>query len=596
MSPPDLSILLDSRKISRNKKEIHNLAKPIKRKTSILDNEQGATRKSWGGKTSVALVYPNLYSVGMSNLGIHILYREMNEREDVLCERFFLPDEKELTELRQSGKPIRSIESGRSLKEFDVVAFALSFEIDGFNILDILRLGGIEIWSNQRPADQPFVLLGGPCATFNPEPWASFIDGAVIGEGEEIVKELLDCWQPNLNRQEQIGNLKKIPGLYLPSLAIPTYDGENRYQGLTTLSGEPFTPIERRWVSDLAKYPGYTEIISPDSEFGHMFLIEVARGCGRHCRFCMAGYAFRRPRSRSVEEILAAIDEGKRRGAKQIGLVGAAVSDHPAIDLLVEAVDSAEMNLSVASLRADNVSEILLDKLSKSGQRTVTFAPEAGSEKLRRVINKGLDEEDLLRASRKAITAGMRHIRLYAMLGLPEEDETDIDELIRLARTIKQVMKEEKHLGKVILSVNPFIPKPFTPFENLPLADFKDVERKIRRLEKELPRSEGYEIKAESLKESWVQAILARGDRRLSEVIANCGERGYREFARQFKKSDLSASQYLYQAKEEWPVYPWSHIDIGVEVGYFKREAEKAHQGEQTLPCFEGCTRCGVCK
>ena len=572
------------------------MAKPIKRKTNSLDNEQGATRKSWGGKTSVALVYPNLYSVGMSNLGVHILYREMNEREDVLCERFFLPDEKELTELRQSGKPIRSIENGRSLKEFDIVAFALSFEIDGFNILDILRLGGIEIWSDQRPVDQPFILLGGPCATFNPEPWGSFIDGAVIGEGEEIVKELLDCWQPNLNRQEQIENLQKVPGLYLPSLTVPAYDDKDRYQGLTTLSGEPFVPIERRWVSDLAEYPGYTEIISPDSEFGHMFLIEVARGCGRHCRFCMAGYAFRRPRSRSVEEILAAIDEGKRRGAKQIGLVGAAVSDHPAIDRLVEAVDSAEMNLSVASLRADNVSEILLAKLSKSGQRTVTFAPEAGSEKLRRVINKGLDEEDLLRASRKAIAAGMRHIRLYAMLGLPEEDETDIDELIRLARTIKQVMKEEKHLGKVILSVNPFIPKPFTPFENLPLADFKDVERKIRRLEKELPRSEGYEIKAESLKESWVQAILARGDRRLSEVIANCGERGYREFARQFKKSDLSASRYLYLAEEEWPVYPWSHIDIGVELGYFKREAEKAHQGEQTFPCFEGCTRCGVCK
>ena len=358
----------------------------------------------------------------------------------------------------------------------------------------------------------------------------------------------------------------------------------------------PKLPICKRGIDDISKYAGYTEVISPETEFGHMFLIEVARGCGRHCRFCMAGYAFRNPRVRSVEEILSAIEMGKERGAKQIGLVGAAVSDHPQIDTLCRAVDEAGLDMSVASLRADNVSETLLKKLVKSGQRTVTFAPETGSERMRKVINKGLDENDLLNAAGLALKTGMKNIRLYAMLGLPSERDEDVKALVELARKIRKLMKENHQAGKVIISVNPFIPKPFTPFEKMPVFNGKEIEAKIRYLQKELPLREGYEVKAESLRESWVQAILARGDRRLADIMISCGDRGWREFAMALKRSDLEIEQYEYQTLEHWPSLPWEHLDLGVTQEYFEEERQKAFQEQETIPCFDGCKRCGACK
>lgn len=551
--------------------------------------EVGALRKDWHHRTSFALVYPNTYQVGMSNLGLHILYREINKEEDLLCERAFF---------EESGKQVRTVESNSSLSEFQIVAFSLSFEIDGFQMVDMIRSSGIEIESKHRADDSPLIVMGGPCPTFNPEPWANFIDAVVIGEGEEIVKEIAFNWRSTegLSRKERMEKLSEIQGLYIPSLYSPKYDDKGRFEGLEPLKKAPPLPISKRWIQDLSKYPGYTEIVTPETEFGHMFLVEVARGCGRHCRFCMAGYAFRKPRVRPVEELLEAIHIGIEKGAKQIGLVGAAVSDHPQIDDLCKAVDEAGMDLSVASLRADNVSQVLIDKLVKSGQRTITFAPETGSERMRRVINKGLNEADLLQASEKAIQSGMKHVRLYAMLGLPQEQDEDIDELVQLAKKIRGVMKENHHVGKVVLSVNPFIPKPFTPFERMPLTDMKAVEKKIQYLRKHLPVHEGYEIKAESLKESWVQAILARGDRELSKLILQCGERGYKSFAQIFRKENFSKERYEYREEKVHSTLPWNHLDLGVDSSYFKEELRKALAEEETMVCFEGCKRCGVCK
>lgn len=559
-----------------------------KKRDKKKSEEIGAICKNWQNRTSLALAYPNTYQVGMSNLGLHILYREINKEEDLLCERAFF---------EENGKSVRAIESGSVLSEFDVVAFCLSFEIDGFQMVDMMRSSGIEPESAQRGDYSPLIVLGGPCPTFNPEPWADFIDAVVIGEGEEILKEIALNWRSTegISRKERIEKLSEISGLYLPSLYFSKYDHEGRFIGLQPLEKAPKLPIPKRWIQNISQYSGYTEVVTPDTEFGHMFLVEVARGCGRHCRFCMAGYAFRKPRIRPVEELLEAIQMGIKKGAKQIGLVGAAVSDHPQIDELCKAVDEAGMDLSVASLRADNVSQVLIDKLVKSGQRTITFAPETGSERMRRVINKGLNENDLIQASKKAIRSGMKHVRLYAMLGLPQERDEDIDELVQLAKKIRGVMKENHHVGKVVLSVNPFIPKPFTPFERMPLTDMKTVEKKILYLRKHLPVHEGYEIKAESLKESWVQGILARGDRKLSQLIIQCGERGYKNFAQIFRREKFSKERYEYR-EEAGSMLPWQHLDLGVDPSYFDEELRKALIEEETMVCFEGCKRCGVCK
>jgi Fe-S oxidoreductase len=562
------------------------------KKLNFLTFEVGYTQKEWQSRTSIALIYPNTYQVGMSNLGLHILYREVNRQDDLVCERVFFSD------VENQSTSIRSIESNSLIREFDIAAFCLSFEIDGFHMAEMLRSSQIPLWAEERRNDDSLVIMGGPCPTFNPEPWAPFVDAAVIGEGEEILVEIGKAWalSKGLPRIERIAQLTEIEGLYIPSLYEPCQNEQGQYEGLIKHQPAPNLPISKRVIQNMSVHSGHMEIISSETEFGHMFLVEVARGCGRHCRFCMAGYAFRKPRVRDMEEILEAISIGKSLGATQIGLVGAAVSDHPKIDELCRVIDEMDLNLSVASLRADNVSLTLLKKLAKSGQRTVTFAPETGSERMRSVINKGLDEADLLNASEKAIKAGMKHIRLYAMLGLPTETDADIEALIELAKKIRQVMKKNHHAGKVILSVNPFIPKPFTPFEKMPLFNTKEIEKKIRILQKELPPYEGYEIKAESLRESWVQGILARGDRSLARVIADCSERGYRNFAQAFRRCGLSKEKYEYQDLKEWKKLPWSHIDLGVKKEYFEEELKKATEEESTLPCFEGCRRCGVCE
>ena len=569
------------------------MKKKIKeKKPNFLIFEVGYTQKEWQSRTSVALIYPNTYQVGMSNLGLHILYREINRQDDFVCERVFF------SATEHPSTSIRSVESNSLIQEFDIAAFCLSFEIDGFHMVEMLRRSQIPLWAEERRDDDPLVIMGGPCPTFNPEPWAPFVDAAVIGEGEEILVEIGKVWalSKGLPRVERITQLAEIEGLYIPSLYEPCQNEQGQYEGLIEYQSAPSLPISKRVIQNMSVHSGHMEIISSETEFGHMFLVEVARGCGRHCRFCMAGYAFRKPRVREVEEILKAISIGKSMGATQIGLVGAAVSDHPKIDELCRVIDEMDLNLSVASLRADNVSLTLLKKLAKSGQRTVTFAPETGSERMRSVINKGLDEADLLDASEKAIKAGMKHIRLYAMLGLPTEIDADIEALIELAKKIRQVMKKNHHAGKVILSVNPFIPKPFTPFEKMPLFNIKEIEKKIRILQKELPLYEGYEIKAESLRESWVQGILARGDRSLARAIADCSERGYRNFAQAFRRCGLSKEKYEYQDLKEWKKLPWSHIDLGVKKEYFEEELKKAMKEEPTLPCFEGCRRCGVCE
>lgn len=550
------------------------------------------------GGTEVVLAYPNSYQVGMSNLGLHILYRLLNERGDVSCERAFLPDKKEWQEHLRTNTPLLTVESQRPLSAFSLVAFAVSFEMDYFHLLDMLRQGRIPLWARERGEQDPLVLIGGPCATFNPEPLAPFVDAVVIGEGEEVLQELLDvyqrCRRRRASREETLLALAQLPGLYVPRFYEAAYDEQGRVDAWTLLADVP-PRIRRRRVEHLDAEPAETAIFTEDAEFGKLFLLEVARGCGRHCRFCMAGYCFRQPRPRSLPVLRRALERAEKQGMK-VGLMGAAVSDYPDIQALCREFEARGMRFSVASLRADSLDAALVAGLAASGHRTLTLAPEAGSQRLRDVVNKGITEEHLLAGVRLAAQAGIPNMRLYIMIGLPTEEDGDMEAIAALAQRVLQCMHEAGAKGKLTLSVNPFVPKPFTPFQWLPMADRKVVQGRLRRLESLLRPYRRLELLSEPPREAFVQAVLARGDRRLAPVLAAASAQGgWRRFGPCLKEAGLREEDYLYRLRERTERLPWSHLDMGFAEEYLWREWELACQAAPTVGCFPGCRRCGVC-
>lgn len=563
----------------------------------ILASEQGYTRHAFGGRVPFALAYPNVYYVGMSNLGFHIIYDILNRRSDTLCERFFLPDALDFKEYERTGTPLLSLESQTPLNRFALVGFALSFEMDYFYLLKMLALGQVPLFNHERGEQDPIVLAGGPCATFNPEPLHCFVDAFIIGEGEEIMTALMNAYQEakqvGKSRQEVLAALAQVPGVYVPSLYVHSFDETGR---LTHIQPMPPAPahVQRQWVRDLDAFPAHTTVVTEHTEF-NMYLIETARGCGRHCRFCMAGYCFRRPRDRSLEilkrEVLAAKAFGKR-----IGLMGAAISDYPQIDELCRFILAQDLPLSVASFRADSVTEELMHALAASGLRTVTLAPEAGSVKLRQVINKGIEEKHLFQALAMGARAGIRNYRLYIMIGLPFEEDADIDAIADLALRLADQIKTYGKGGNLTLSVNPFIPKPFTPFQWLPMAEVKVVERRLKQLRKALAKRKDIRLIAESPKEAAVQAILARGDRRLSKAIHEAHQRGgARAFLKAMKAVGLDAKQELYRLRDVDEILPWDVLQMGFSKAYLHAELKRAIAGKPTQPCFANCHRCGVC-
>ena len=403
-----------------------------------LQKEKGYYVFPPGARSRFALVYPNSYHVGMSNLGLHIIYDILNRRRDTACERFFLPEKKEMAEYKRTRTPLLSLETQTPLNEFSVVGFIVSFEMDYFHVLDILAAGRVPLIASDRGERDPIVVAGGPCATFNPEPLALFVDAFIIGEGEETIERFMDAFYAAIaekcSRPELLRRLAGVPGVYVPSLYTPVYAETGEITALQPAKEAP-AQVDRQWVENLDEYPAHTVIVTPDTEFD-LYLIETARGCGRHCRFCMAGYCFRRPRIRSrkvlKDEILAA-----RPYQKRIGLMGAAISDYPEIDELCGDILTAGLPMSVASFRVDSVTAALMDSLIRSGMKTLTMAPEAGSDRMRAAINKGITEEHLWRALDMGIAAGLRHYRLYLMIGLPGETAEDIEAIVSLAIRLK---------------------------------------------------------------------------------------------------------------------------------------------------------------
>ena len=545
----------------------------------------------------VAIVYPNTYFVGMSNLGLHIIYEEINLRNDNVCERIFLPEKKELEAYDKTKTPLMSVETQRPMHQFDVVAFDVTFEMDYFHIPLMLRHGRVPIMGKDRTEFDPIVIAGGPCATFNPEPFADFIDAFIIGEGEGIVSRVLDIIRDGkmegLDRHAILRQLANVSGVYVPSLYVPIYSDDGEFKGYHIAEGAPKT-IKRHF--EMLTSGGETVVATNYTEFGAMYIIEVARGCGRHCRFCMAGYCFRVPRVRPLEILKEGVDRAEKLG-KKVGLMGAAISDYPEVDELVTYIRSKDMRYSCASLRADSLTQAVVDGLADSGQKTITIAPETGSERLRRVINKGISEEHLQNAATLSAKSGIQHMRLYIMIGLPTETDEDIEAIVGLAERTQAHMAEVGCKGRLTLSINPFIPKPFTPFQWMAMDNQKTVEKKLQYIKKALQKNRRIEVLVESPKEAYIQGVLARGDRRLGAVLAACAaDRGSKSFKAEMKAAGLDMDEMNYRERSFDEFLPWSHLDMGMDEGYLEMEWKRSVDEAYTPPCVQGCKRCGVCK
>lgn len=545
----------------------------------------------------IAIVYPNTYFVGMSNLGLHIIYEEINLRNDSVCERIFLPEKKELEAYDKTKTPLMSVETQRPMHQFDVVAFDVTFEMDYFHIPLMLRHGRVPIMGKDRTEFDPIVIAGGPCATFNPEPFADFIDAFIIGEGEGLVSHVLDIIRDGklegLDRHAILRQLADVSGVYVPSLYVPIYNEDGEFKGYDIVEGVPKT-IKRHF--EMLTSGGETVVATNYTEFGAMYIIEVARGCGRHCRFCMAGYCFRVPRVRPLDILKEGVERAEKLG-KKVGLMGAAISDYPEVDELVNYIRSKDMRYSCASLRADSLTQAVVDGLADSGQKTITIAPETGSERLRRVINKGISEEHLQNAATLSAKSGIQHMRLYIMIGLPTETDEDIEAIVGLAERTQAHMAEVGCKGRLTLSINPFIPKPFTPFQWMAMDNQKAVEKKLQYIKKALQKNRRIEVLVESPKEAYIQGVLARGDRRLGAVIAACAaDRGSKSFKSEMKAAGLDMDNMNYRERSFDEFLPWSHLDMGMQEGYLEMEWKRSIDEAYTPPCAAGCKRCGVCK
>lgn len=494
----------------------------------LLARERGMVRKDWGGRLPVALVFPNRYYLGMSSLAVHSLYHLWNARDDLVCERVFT-----------DFMPPLSLESGAPLAYFPVIALSISYELDYLDVVALLRAAGIPPRAADRDDTHPLILAGGPAVSANPEPLAPLLDAVVIGEVEPVFDRLTEALHLVADgRTAALEALSTIPGLYLPGVRYPP------------------SAVHRQWLADLDAFPTHSVLLTPNTEFADVGLIEIGRGCGRGCRFCLAGYSYLPPRRRSVMSILAQAGELLRH-TDRLGLVSAAVSDHPEIDRLVVELRGLGARLSVSSLRADSVSEALVRALAESGTRTLTIAPEAGSDRLRQVLHKTQTEDDILRAVELAAKHHLEQVKLYFMLGLPTEEEEDVQALVDLALACARRFPRQ-----VTVNVTPFVPKAHTPFQRSAQAPAVVVKPRFGRVEREL-RRQGVAVKGESPAWAEVQGTLARGDRRVAEALLAVGRATPVAWRRALAQAGLSAEELLAGRKAGAPL-PWGFIHFGI--------------------------------
>ncbi len=570
----------------------------IEKSRNRLGGEQGWQANPWGGRLSVALVYPNHYHQAMSNLGFQWVYRYLNGRDDSLCERFFLPDPEDLAEHRKTGYPLFSLESGRPLTDFDLVAFSISFENDYLNLPAIFELARIPFPAAERDDSFPLLLCGGVCAFLNPEPLAEIMDLFAVGEGEVILPVLIDRLRNTAaaDRGALLNDLSTLPGVYVPSLYRVSYHEDGTVADCRPRGKAP-ERVRRRWLADLDAGECRSILYTGETEFSDLSLVEISRGCARGCRFCAAGFIYLPPRERSPEKLAPQFAEGLCR-RERIGLVSAAVSDHSQIGEIERQILAAGGKISVSSLRIDSLTAEEVDALRDSGHRTCSLAPEAGSQRLRDLINKGLSEEQILEAVRLLGEGGIPSLKLYFLVGLPTETDGDIAEMVALTEKIRAVWltegKRRGRLGQLTLSVNPFIPKPFTPLQWAGMADAATLKKRYRAIRSAVGRLANTEVIFESPRSAELQAFFSRGDRRQARLLpALAAGDSLRAVC---CAAGLDPAFYLTRERGEEEVFPWEVIDNGVTREYLRQEYRRALRGELTPPCAPGCRRCGVCR
>ncbi len=573
----------------------------IEKTKERLSREVGAIYKPHGDHIRFALAFPSTYYVGMSNLGLQIVYRLINEQETALCERVFLPDPADMDDATKPGQHLFTMESQTPVRDFDVLAFSLSYELDYPNVLKLLALSGIPELSSERDAQThhvPLVIAGGPASTFNPETLAPFIDLYVIGEAEEVMPEIIDVLvkYQGMDRPELLRKLAELEGVYVPRFYEPEYNEDGTLRGMNVAPGIP-EHITRRWTANLDDYDATSLIVTRETEFSNMVLAEVARGCGRHCRFCVAGYAFLPPRARSDESILQAIDRMNERVAEKlghdprIGLLSASVFDHPSSTLVCQSLAERDRLFSISSTRADTLNKDIAEVLRKGGHETITIAPEAGTYRLRRAINKVMPDETVINAANSAWEAGFRKLKLYFMIGLPTETETDLVSIPTLVRQISELAPWEK----VTVSVSCFVPKPWTPFQWAPMDSEKELGHKLDQLQRALRPIKRVSILGESPREAVVQGVFARGDRRLKDALLLMSRENI-SWRAAFREGGIDPSAYAQRQRIREEVMPWDHVDLGVSKEYLWSEYMHAMNSIATRACpLSGCNQCGVC-